>query len=266
MLDVSRASLIKIIDTYGFDGATLEFPDPMLLPASSEKPVDQNPCIGIVIGILSEKLGDLSTAETYYTTNLNFEIYNTFTCLGSASDINFANFFYPYRFFISQNNTALIKLLEPIGRELENYLVLEFKNKMDQEIKSQQKQLHKLRVLKIKNFLWKISMTLFVIFAIIFVVILIIAQVVAVQRMLEWISRLDHLKMLGGFIKLLELEGFILCASIIFVFTGLPLIIACQFILSILLTEASSFRAAEYFRKGKISEWLKLPLTYRDES
>jgi hypothetical protein len=273
MFDVARASLVKIVDAHGFDGASMEFSDPMLLPVSPEKPVDQNPSIGIVIGILSEKLSDLTTAETYYTENINFEIYNTFICLGTARDINFANFFYPYRFYVSHNKTHLVELLDPIGRELENHLVSEFKNKMEQEIKAQEKEIHRLRVLKMKNFILKISKTLFLIFVVIFIVILIIAHVVAVQRTLEWISRLDHLKMLGGCVKFLELVGFIFGPSILFIFIGMPLILTSQglvliltgqFILSIYLNEANTFRVVEHFRTGKLSEWLKLPLTYKD--
>lgn len=268
MLDVAQTSLEKVIDTDGFEGCAREFPDPMLLAVSSEKPVDRNPCVGVVIGIISEKRGNPEKAEEYYTLSLNLEIYNKLLCLGSIHDINFANFFYAYRFFVSRNNASLVNLIDPIGRELEAHLVAEIKNEMDRKIAAQQNQLkemkHNLRVRKIKSFLWKTSVTLFVLFVLIFVVIFIIAQVIAVKRMLEWVKRLDHLRMLGGAAKLIELEGFILLASIIFTPLGVGMIIVCQFILSILLAEAHSFRITERLRTRKAREWLKLPLTYRD--
>lgn len=107
-------------------------------------------------------------------------------------------------------------------------------------------------------------MTLFTIFSIIITVIFVIAQVVAVQRMLEWLKPLDHLKTLGGFLKLVELEGFIIGSFITFAPVGFLMVIIGQFMVSILLAEAHAFRLSEHQRTGKGQEWGKLPLTYRD--
>jgi len=93
MYDVAQTSLKKNIDIDGFSGAALEFPDPMLIPVSEEKPVESDPSVGVAIGIISERLGDMDTAHIYYTEALNLEIYNKYTCMGSARDINFTSFF-----------------------------------------------------------------------------------------------------------------------------------------------------------------------------
>ncbi len=268
LLKTAQTALMKLIDIEGLDGAKKEFPDPMFLPASQEKPVNQNPSIGVVIGMIAEKLGDKDTAQSYYSDFLDFEIYDKFMCLGTARDIHFTNFFYPYRFFVSQNNTTLLRLLEPIGQELENSMVAEFKNQKEPEIRKKQNQLNALKkelsTLKFKKFLWKTSQTLLALFSFIFFIVLTIAHIIAIRRMLEWVSRLDHLKTLGGFSKFLELEGFILLASIVFSPIGFLLILLSQRIHSILLTEAHTFRISEHIRIDKGKNWLKIPLTYRD--
>lgn len=271
-LEVAQTALVKIIDVKGPEGAAMLFEDPMLLPVSAEKPVEDSPSVGVVIGILAEKLGDLKSADTYYTTSLNLELYNGFMCIGSSQQINFANFFYPYRFFVAQKNTKLVSLLDPIGRKLEQSLIEQLKKEMATNLESEI-QAEKNRLAAIKSELWSLKlkmffrrafMTLFSVFCLIIAVIFVIAQVVAVQRMLEWLKPLDHLKTLGGFLKLVELEGFIIGAFITFAPVGFFMVISSQFVLSILLKEAHSFRLSEHKRIGKGQEWVKLPLTYRD--
>jgi hypothetical protein len=271
-LEVAQTALIKIIDVKGPEGAAMLFKDPMLLPVCSEKPVIDNPSVGVVIGIIAEKLGDLKTAESYYTTSLNLELYNGFMCIGSSQQINFANFFYPYRFFVAQKNTKLVSLLDLIGRKLEQSLIEQLKKEMqtnlESEIQAQKNRLAAIKSelwsLKLKMFFRRAFMTLFSVFCIIIAVIFVIAQVVAVQRMLEWLKPLDHLKTAGGFLKMLELEGFIIGAFLTFAPLGFFLIIISQIIVSILLKEAHAFRLSEHQRTGKGQDWVKLPLTYRD--
>lgn len=271
-LAVAQTALIKIIDVNGPEGAAMLFKDPMLLPVSAEKPVEQNPSVGVVIGMIAEKLGDLKNTETYYTESLNLELYNTFICIGSSKQMNFANFFYPYRYFVAQKNTRLISLLEPIGRRIEQNLIEQLKKeletKLESEIQVQKNRLSslksELRSVKVKLFFRRAFATFFSIFSIIMAVIFVIAQVVVVQRMLEWLKPLDHLKTLGGFLKLVELEGFIIGAFITFAPLGFFMVISGQFMLSILLKEAHAFRLSEHQRSGRGKEWPKLPLTYRD--
>jgi len=269
MLVTAQTSLIKIIDIDGLRGAAREFPDPMLVPASRDKPLDQNPSTGIVVGLIAEKLGDHEKARTYYTDALNAEVYNKIVCLGSARDIHFINFFYPYRFFVSQSNTALVNLLEPVGRELEEALVANLKGQMNLQIKARQDQINalkkKIRHLKLQNFLGNTSRTLFAIYVLMFLTVFIMAQIVAFRMMLDWVHRLDHFKTFGGFIKLIELEGFIALASVVAAPLGLILIILSQFSQSLLLAEAHTFRICELFRTtAQENTWPKLPPTYRD--
>jgi len=268
LLDIAQTTLKKIIDVDGFDGAAMLFPDPMLIPVSFEKPVDQDPSVGVTLGIISEKLGDLKAAESDYTEFLNLELYNGFMCIGSSQNINFTNFFYPYRFFIAQKNTKLIELLDPVGRALEQQQISELKLKMEKEIESLKSYLGELKsrliTLKFKIFFRRSFVVLYTIFSLIIIVAFVIAQVVAVQRMLEWLKPVDHLKILGGFLKLIELEGFIIGATIVFAPVGFGIILSSQFFMSILLAEAQAFRLSEHQRTGRGQEWVKLPLTYRD--
>ncbi len=57
-LELAKTTLEKVIGTEGADGAKLSFKDPMLLPVSKEKPTDQNPSVGVVLGMLCRKVGE----------------------------------------------------------------------------------------------------------------------------------------------------------------------------------------------------------------
>jgi len=271
-LELAKTTLEKVIDTEGADGAKLPFKDPLLLPVSREKPIDQNPSVGVVVGILSEKLGDMVNADLSYSEYLRIELNSCYVCQNPIGNINFTNFFYPYRFYVAHNRTDILPLLEPIGRDLENYYISwlqkTMKTNLEEELKSRQTELEKLKAellkLKIKRVFRVLASSAFSIFSLAFLGVFIAAQIVSCRRMLEWIKRFDHLRVLGGVLKIIELEGFIFLASVIFSVFGLVLILVSQMSQAFLLTEAHTFRLSEHSRTGSGEGRPKLPMVYRD--
>lgn len=95
---------------------------------------------------------------------------------------------------------------------------------------------------------FKIVLTLFVLFV---AGVLIASQIYAVRKMRAWVSNIDHHKTLGGFLKLCELEGFILLPSIIVSLVGFAVIVLGQFFMSIMLTEAHACKVFEHLSVDK---------------
>jgi hypothetical protein len=229
--------------------------------------------VGVVRGMLAEKKGEFTTARIYYTATLNFELYHALIRQTFPRDFNFSNFFYPYRFFLSQNNTNLVSGLDPIGRKLEQHLIDQQSSSGKQAIESEltgakdavkelKKELFRIRLRQLSGTVFKL---LFFLYLLCFGVIFITAQVVVIRRTIHCVKRFDHLRVLGAILKVLELEGFVFIASIVFAPAALLLVFYSQIIQALLLAEGHLYRMSEHQRTGKGAGWLKLPLIYRDQ-
>lgn len=269
--ELAEMTLQTIIDQYGIDGSIMPFPDPHILnvPFLGNIP---DPNVGIVRAVMAEKRGDLEKARLYYTEMLNFELSNALACQGFPFRVNFANFIYPYRFFVSQGDTHLVDGLDPIGRQLEKALIATVDASEIRALESDialakdrigmlQKDISRLRVRQAVDWIFRFF---FFVFMVGFAVVLITAQVVIIRRTIVHVKRLDHLRVFGAVMKFQELEAFVFVASVVFAPAALLVIVYTQVLQAVLFTESHLFRLSEHRRKGKTDEFPKLPLTYRD--
>lgn len=269
-IDVAERALKKVTDTYGFEGAVARFPDPLLLPASVEKPTDDDPSIGIAIGILAEKRGDIAGARRYYHDALNLELHNSMTSGAYPRGVNYTSFHYAYRFAQATADSHLLHALESVGRTLEQVelarLSTEKRDRLQAELARAEKRTreltHEIRVLRFKQVASVVFMLLATVFWLAWVAVVVFAHLVMVHRMLEWVRPLDHARTLGGVVKFVELEGFFLLASVTLALPALVLLVLGQLGEIALLAEAHLFRLSEWRRAAFGVP--KIPLTYRD--
>lgn len=270
-LDVTEKALQAIIDSCGIEGAIMPFPDPHVLDVAPPGAAP-DPSVGIVRAMLAQNRGDTETAGMYYTEMLNFELDQALACGRFPGGINCTNFFYPYRFFLSKGDTEMIARLDSIGRQIEIALISDVDKSgieaLESDIKSARERIAMLEKdnsrIRLRQAVDWIFRFFFFVFMLCFAAVLIAAQVVIIRRTIAHVKRLDHLRVLGAVMKLLELEGFVFVASVVFAPAALLVIVYTQVLQAVLFAESHLFRLSEHRRKGKTDEFPKLPLTYRD--
>ncbi len=299
----ARRALERATGLFGFEAAIAPFKDPMLLPVSAEKPVDQDPSVGIVIAMIAERQGERDVASRYYRDALNLELSSAMTSGRYPDDINFASFFYAYRFALASGDHQTARLLDPVGRKIEKSLLSrlshEHRDKLRQEVAETGREISKTRrkilVLRAKQVAAAAFLLLACAFVSFWLVVVLYAQIVIVRRMLKHAKMVDHLRSILGFTKLAELEGFfllpaaglilsrfagllaseglwlalqrglLLLQSAAYLFAAILILLAGQFLQSIVLNENHLFRLSEERRTGSMGNVPKVPMTYRDQ-
>lgn len=273
LYDLLESTLVKMVDRHGPAAAGMTLPDPMILPVSKEKPLDERPSVAVMIGMLAEHRGDFETANLYYGDALNLELGSSINCQQFPERINMVNYFYPYRFLVERGRSGLLEEIEKVGRLIENYHLARLSEQRIEDLEAQLAAAGDAKwQLPIDLFFSKVRFALTILFLVYFVVffaglawIFAYSQLVVVRRVKFHVSRLRHFRTLGGVLRFVEFEGFILLASVIFAPAALLMILAGQGGLALLYSELHQFRIASEFHDRAPGKWPINPMTYRQE-
>ena len=255
-LELAKKALDKCIAVEGPAGGEIPVRDPLLLPAGRMKPTRQDPSVGILLGIISEKLGDEAAAEAYYSEYLRRELTACSVCRPPRSAVNFTNFYYPYRYYLSRGRKDVLEVLEPFGRDLEKSYIARLTEttrvQLEKQLKAHASELETLREdlahVKRQNAINVMAFSCLTLFYSIFFALFIISQYVAAAMTLGWVRRFEKFKMLAGFLRMAELEGFILLPSLILAPAGLLLVLGSQMLQAALLPKAQAVAKPEVRR------------------
>ncbi|GEM_PF-6494118 len=241
--DTAKTVLRKIIDSFGFEGALRPVPDPKIGAGRRDTPSTENPGVAVVLALLTEQQGDMAEARDMYLEALNVELFNSVTCGGDISAVNFTNFYYAWRFFNEQQESAILASLESAGRNLEQskirnltYPELETlrqkHNELDRDIQEKKDRNAALSTAWMKQ---RVVIVLCMIWLIGMACIMVVVTVYVLVRAIRFGRSLPHSKTLGTVLKILELKGFVLLPSLLAPI-GILMIAHAQLLMSIMLT------------------------------
>ncbi len=241
--DTAKTVLRKIIDSFGFDGALKPVPDPGIGSGRRGTPSHENPGVAVVLALLTEQQGDTIEARDMYLEALNVELFNSVTCGGDIGAVNFTNFYYVWRFFNEQQESAMLASLESAGRNLEQSKIRNLTypeldtlrqkhQELDRDIQEKKARSAELSAAWMKQ---RVAIVLCTVWLIGMACIMFGVTAYVLVRAIRFGRSLPHSKTLGTVLKILELKGFVLLPSL-FAPIGILMIAHAQLLMSIMLT------------------------------